>query len=115
MWPEADFVVGNPPFIGNWRMRSKLGDGYAEALRKTYAEVPDSVDYVMYWWDRAAALARAGKVRRFGFITTNSLRQPFSRRVLAHHLAASNPLSLVFAIPNYPWERRAMAPPSEVR
>ena len=102
-WPEADFVVGNPPFIGNWRMRSELGDGYAEALRKTYAEVPDSVDYVMYWWDRAAELARAGKVRRFGLIATNSLRQKFCRRVLQHHLSATNPLSLVFAIPDHPW------------
>lgn len=102
-WPATDFVVGNPPFIGNWRMRSELGDGYVEALRKTYAEVPDSVDYVMYWWDRAAGLARAKKVRRFGLIATNSLRQTFSRRVLQHHLAAKEPLSLVFAIPDHPW------------
>ena len=102
-WPQADFVVGNPPFIGNWRMRSELGDGYAEALRKTYADVPDSVDYVMYWWDRAASLARAGKIRRFGLISTNSLRQTFSRRVLQNHLSASNPLALVFAIPDHPW------------
>ncbi len=27
-WPAADFVVGNPPFIGNKRMRLALGDGY---------------------------------------------------------------------------------------
>src|SRR5690606_26545694 len=26
-WPQADFVVGNPPFIGNKRMRQALGDG----------------------------------------------------------------------------------------
>jgi hypothetical protein len=32
-WPEADFVVGNPPFIGNKRMRTALGDGYVEALQ----------------------------------------------------------------------------------
>ncbi|MGZ8710640.1 MAG: DNA methyltransferase, partial [Thermoanaerobaculia bacterium] len=70
-WPEADFVVGNPPFIGNWRMRSVLGDGYTEALRSSYDDVPESVDYVMYWWDKAAELTRAGKLRRFGFITTN--------------------------------------------
>ncbi|WP_237062295.1 DNA methyltransferase [Loktanella sp. M215] len=31
-WPEADFIVGNPPFIGASRMRDALGDGYAEAL-----------------------------------------------------------------------------------
>ena len=32
-WPQADFIVGNPPFIGNKRMREALGDGYVEALR----------------------------------------------------------------------------------
>ena len=102
-WPQADFIVGNPPFIGNWRMRGELGDGYVEALRGVYEDVPDTADYVMYWWDRAAELARAGRVRRFGFIATKSLGQTFSRRVLARHMTASNPVSLVFAVPNHPW------------
>ena len=30
-WPEAEFVVGNPPFIGGKDMRAELGGGYAEA------------------------------------------------------------------------------------
>src|ERR1019366_2456575 len=92
-WPEADFIIGNPPFIGTWRMRGELGNGYVEALRTTYGNIPDSADYVMYWWERAAELARADNVRRFGFITTNSLTQVFNRRVVAQHLNASkNPL-----------------------
>ena len=102
-WPEADYVVGNPPFIGTAAMRAALGDGYAEAVRKTYRNVPESADYVMYWWDKAADLLRAGNVRRFGFITTNSIRQTFSRRVLQHHMDATPPLSLVFAISDHPW------------
>ena len=102
-WPEADFIVGNPPFIGNSRMRSALGEGYAETLRATYPEVPESVDYVMYWWDKAAELARQGAVKRFGFITTNSLTQAFARRVLQRHMDATPPLSLVFAVPDHPW------------
>ena len=24
-WPKADFIVGNPPFLGNSKMRSELG------------------------------------------------------------------------------------------
>jgi len=102
-WPETDFVVGNPPFIGSSRMRQALGDGYVEALRETYKEVPESAEYVMYWWHKAAKLARQGKVRRFGFITTNSLPQTFNRKVVQHHLEAKEPLSLVFAIPDHPW------------
>jgi hypothetical protein len=85
-WPAADFVVGNPPFIGNKRMRLALGDGYVEALRAACTTVPESADLVMYWWDHAAWLTKEGKLRRFGLITTNSLRQTFNRRVIEQHL-----------------------------
>lgn len=43
-WPKADFIVGNPPFIGNKRMCGGLGIGYVDAVRKTYWTVPRSVD-----------------------------------------------------------------------
>nr|WP_226989210.1 DNA methyltransferase [Desulfuromonas sp. TF] len=102
-WPEADFVVGNPPFIGAKSMRAALGDGYTEALRREWNDVPDSSDFVMYWWHHAAGLVRQGRVRRFGFITTNSLTQVFNRNVVQNHLAAKQPLSLAFAIPDHPW------------
>ena len=103
-WPEADFIVGNPPFIGTSRMRDALGDGYTEGVRKAYPKVPDSADFVMFWWEKAALAIRAGKARRFGFITTNSLRQSFNRQVLEPHLSdPKTPLSLVFAIPDHPW------------
>ena len=102
-WPRADFVVGNPPFIGNWTMRALLGDGYAETLRAAYPEIPESADYVTFWWHRAAVLARAGSLRRFGLITTNSIRQKFGRRVIQTHLEAASPLSLIYAIPDHPW------------
>ena len=81
-WPEADFIAGNPPFIGTARIREALGDGYVEAIRRVYPHVPDSADYVMFWWDVAAELVRTGRAWRFGLITTNSLRQTFNRRVL---------------------------------
>jgi SAM-dependent methyltransferase len=103
-WPEADFIVGNPPFIGGKDIRAELGDGYVTALRKVYDEVPDSVDFVMYWWQRSAELARAGKLRRFGLITTNSLTQVFNRKVVAQNLnVTKDPLALIFAIPDHPW------------
>ncbi|MGE0102857.1 MAG: DNA methyltransferase [Blastocatellales bacterium] len=102
-WPKADYVVGNPPFIGTARMRAALGDGYTETLRKVYTKVPESCDYVMYWWDRAAELARHGEINHFGLIATNSLRQTFNRRVIQRHLDDKQPLSLRFAIPDHPW------------
>ena len=88
LWPAADFIVGNPPFIGAATMRAALGDGYVQALRKAWPEVPESADFVMYWWHRAASLVAQGQVKRFGLITTNSLRQTFNRRVVQAALDA---------------------------
>lgn len=104
-WPEADYIVGNPPFIGASRMREALGDGYTEALRKAWkGSVPESADFVMNWWAQAAELVAKGKVKRFGFITTNSIHQTFNRRVLEPFLAdAKRPLHLSYAIPDHPW------------
>lgn len=100
-WPQVDFIVGNPPFIGKLNMRIALGDGYVEALRFSWPEVPDSADLVMFWWSHAAALTANGAVSAFGFITTNSLTQTFNRRVVES--AISKNTSLVFAIPDHPW------------
>ena len=35
-WPEADVVIGNPPFLGDRVMRGSLGHEYTEILRRTY-------------------------------------------------------------------------------
>ncbi|WP_428828316.1 class I SAM-dependent DNA methyltransferase [Azonexus sp. IMCC34842] len=102
-WPQADYIVGNPPFIGNKRMRDALGDGYTEALRAAWPEVPESADFVMFWWHHAAGLTRHGHAKRFGFITTNSITQTFNRRILEQHLNGEPPLSLAWAIPDHPW------------
>jgi hypothetical protein len=84
-------------------MREMLGDGYAETLRQVYKDVPDTVDYVMYWWHKAAELVRAGKVERFGFITTNSIRQVRQRKVIDFHATQKKPIRLIFAVPDHPW------------
>ncbi len=102
-WPEADFVVGNPPFIGSKRMRDALGDGYVDALQAAWPEIPEATDFVTRWWHSAATLVRECKLQRFGLIVTNSLRQAYVRRAIEPHLTAEPPLSLVFAIPDHPW------------
>ncbi len=104
-WPEADYTIGNPPFIGASRMREALGDGYTEALRKAWkGDVPESADFVMFWWCKAAAEVAQGACRQFGFITTNSIHQTFNRRVIEPFLAnARTPLHLAYAIPDHPW------------
>jgi hypothetical protein len=105
-WPRADYIVGNPPFLGNKRMREMLGDGYADALRTAYPQVPESVDMVMYWWHKAALEIQNGRARRFGLITTNSITQVWQRRLVDRHLKPSAdlpPLRVLWAVPDHPW------------
>lgn len=103
-WPEANFIVGNPPFIGPARKREALGDGYVEALKKVYiGTVPDSADFVMYWWYKAALLLSQGLINKFGLITTNSIKQTFNRRVIENFIQSNNPIAIALAIPDHPW------------
>jgi len=103
VWPKVDFIVGNPPFIGASTVRRALGDGYADALRKTWNDVPESADLVMHWWHAAAQKVARGDTRRFGFITTNSLPQTFNRRVVQAALMDAKPVHLAYAIADHPW------------
>jgi hypothetical protein len=101
MWPTADFIVGNPPYIGNKRMREVLGDGYVDSLRKVYCDMPENVDYVMYWWSRAASEVAEGRTTRAGLITTNSITQIYHQAVVAN--AADKGAPVVWAVPDHPW------------
>lgn len=99
-WPEAEFIVGNPPFIGKARRRAALGDGYVEALFQAHPDMPEGADFVMWWWHLAAKHATKN-VRRFGFITTNSISQALNRPVLER--AIKNGVHLRWAVPDHPW------------
>jgi hypothetical protein len=107
-WPSAEFIVGNPPFVGKGElMRLAFGQAYLDALWTANPSMNQSADFVMYWWDRAAdIIVRKGTVlRRFGFVTTNSITQVFNRRVVERHLKARTPISIVMAIPDHPWTK----------
>ena len=68
----------------------------------------------MHFWDEAATRllrkpmkGKSNPLRRFGFITTNSVTQIFSRRVIERHARAKEPLSLLYAVPDHPWLKAA--------
>ena len=44
-WPEAEFIVGNPPFIGGKDIRATFGDSYTETLWRVHKDINDSADF----------------------------------------------------------------------
>lgn len=106
-WPEVDFIVGNPPFIGKGAiMRKALGDDYVKSMAQANPRVTMSADFVMQWWDRAAntLVAEHSPLIRFGLVTTNSITQSFNRRVLEHYVGDGR-LSIVMAVRDHPWTK----------
>ena len=82
-WPEAEFIVGNPPFLGMKRMRSELGNSYVERVRTAWAGALDGrVDLCVYWHEAARRQIMKRATLRAGLLATQNIRGSFSRPVL---------------------------------
>src|SRR5829696_4470308 len=80
-WPEADVIVGNPPFLGDKKMRAELGDEYVDTLRRLYSErIPGRSDLVCYWVEVARQQVQDGKAKRVGLLATQGIRGNPTRR-----------------------------------
>lgn len=82
VWPNADAVVGNPPFLGNKRMLDGLGEDYTVRLRNAWPDLPGSVDFVTYWFENCASMIERGNAQRVGLVSTNVIASGANRRVL---------------------------------
>ena len=82
-WPTAEFIAGNPPFLGGKLLRQGLSDDYIDLLFKQYDDrVPAEADLVCYWFEKARAMIEAGTVKRAGLLATQGIRGGANRAVL---------------------------------
>ena len=82
-WPDAEFIVGNPPFLGIRLMRAGLGDEAVETLFDVYdGRVSREADLVVYWFEKARSQVKAAKSSRAGLVATNSIRGGANREVV---------------------------------
>ena len=82
-WPEADVIIGNPPFLGGKRLRAELGDGYVDDLFALYRErVPREADLVCYFFERARASVTGNRRHRAGLLATQGIRGGANRKIL---------------------------------
>lgn len=103
-WPEADAIVGNPPFLGGKHMRLNLGDEYIDKVFARFPDVRDSVDFCSYWFRLAHdALKDDG---RAGLVATNSIRHGKSRRATLDYIK-QNDGYICSAVSTQPWSGEA--------
>lgn len=87
-WPNADVIVGNPPFLGAKLMQGKLGREYTARLRACYeGRLPGFSDLVCFWFQKAHEAVRSGRAKRVGLVATNSIAKntnlPVMRKIAA--------------------------------
>ena len=82
-WPAAEFIVGNPPFLGHVPFRETLGDDYADAVYGLYGgRIPNFSDLCCYWFEKARVQIESGVTKRAGLLATQTIRSQSSRPVL---------------------------------
>ena len=100
-WPEVDFIVGNPPFLGDKLMRGVLGDDYVEKLRALYADrLPGGVDICCYWFERARQEIERCRCKRAGLLATQGIRGGANRETLKRIKESGD---IFFAESDRPW------------
>jgi len=83
VWPEADFIVGNPPFLGGNKIRQELGDEYVDTLFSIYDDrLPQFSDLCCYFFEKARNQIETDATQRAGLLATNSIRGGANRQVL---------------------------------
>jgi len=82
-WPEADVIVGNPPFLGGKFLRRELGDHYVDALFENFGNrVRPEADLCCYWFEKAREQIEAKKCGRAGLLATQGIRGGANRDTL---------------------------------
>jgi SAM-dependent methyltransferase len=82
-WPPVDAIVGNPPILGDRKIRAKLGETYIERLRQV-SGVDGLVDLSCYWFRRAHDHLPSGG--RAGLVGTSGLRVGKAREASLDYL-----------------------------
>ena len=76
-WPEADCIIGNPPFLGSRHLAKEHGYDYARKVHAAFPEAAKMADFCVYWFQLAHDRLKPGS--RAGLVGTNTIRQNESR------------------------------------
>jgi hypothetical protein len=104
-WPQADVIIGNPPYNGRRKMVEDLGLEYTQRLAQRYPAIGGVSDFVTYWFPLAhQRLADGG---RAGFVATQAVRDNESRKASLDYIVDND--GVIFdAVSVMPWSGDAV-------
>lgn len=97
-WPHADFIFGNPPFLGFTYTSAEQ-----KADMRTIFPKDKMLDFVCCWYKKAADIAR-GTIIRCAFVSTNSITQGEQVPILWNNLPD---MKIDFAHRTFKWHNEA--------
>ena len=101
-WPTSDAIVGNPPMLGDKKIRSELGAAYADKLKALMGGA--LVDLSCYWFRFAHDRLRPGG--RAGLVGTSGIRVGKAREAALDYVA-TNGGTLTNAVSSRIWPGEA--------
>jgi N-6 DNA Methylase len=104
-WPEADAIIGNPPFQSKNKMQQELGPAYLRKLRNAFPDIPGRADYCVYWFRKAHDALKIGQ--RAGLVGTNTIRQNYAREGGLDYIVQHNGI-ITEAVSSQPWSGEAV-------
>ncbi len=106
-WPEADVIVGNPPFVGGKLLKTRLGDDYVEKLFAVYdGRVARESDLCCYWFEKAREAIEGKRAKRAGLLATQAIRGGANRKVLERIKESGD---IFYAQADRPWVQDGVA------
>lgn len=104
-WPEADVIVGNPPYQSKNKLQEEVGALYLHNLRARHPEVDGRSDYCVYWYRLAHDNLKRGQ--RAGLVGTNTIRQNYSRESGLDYIV-DNGGTIIEAVSSMIWPGKAV-------
>ncbi|MCI0334481.1 MAG: class I SAM-dependent DNA methyltransferase [Planctomycetes bacterium] len=100
-WPAAEFIVGNPPFLGASFLRAELGDSYMDAMSILWSErIPKDSDLCCYWFEKGRQQIESRRASRVGLLATQGIRGGVNRTTLDRIKHSGN---VFFAVSDRDW------------
>ena len=99
---ELNFIMGNPPFVGN----VQLSNSQKEDLDYLFEKKPGRLDYVACWYAKATQYIQGTSIE-CAFVSTNSITQGIQVQTLWGFLDSRYSLFINFAYQTFVWNSEA--------